>query len=310
MPARKFLNLCDNNTRPNIKGTLVKSLLGIVSLCFLFQSASAFSVETSGKLLLTGGVSQLEGSAGGGITPWALIGGYGTRDQIGANAYYTNVAMSDYKLESFGALIGIMDRVELSVARQTLDTQKVGSLLGLNHNFKIQQNILGVKVKLVGDAVLEQDSWLPQISVGAQHKKNQQGTIVKSLGAEDDTGIDYYVSATKVFLSQSLLANITLRRTEANQLGLLGFGGDKNEHHKLYPEASLAYLLCQNFALGAEYRSKPDNLRVAEEDDWWDVFAAWAPTKNISLTLAYATLGRVAIKDNQSAVYSSLQIGF
>lgn len=274
------------------------------------QTQMAFSANTSGKLLLTGGVSQLEGSGGGGISPWALIGGYGTRDQIGGNAFYTNVAISDYKLESYGALIGIKDRLELSVARQTLDTEKVGALLGLNRGFKIQQNVLGLKVKLMGDAVLDQDSCLPQISIGAQHKRNQQGNIVKSLGAESDSGVDYYLSATKIFLSQSLLANITLRRTEANQMGLLGFGGDKNDTHEFFPEASLAYLVHQNFALGAEYRAKPDNLKVAEEDDWWDVFAAWAPTKNISLTLAYASLGRIAIKDNQSAFYSSLQIGF
>lgn len=218
--------------------------------------------------------------------------------------------MSDYKLESYGALVGLYDRVELSAARQTLDTENVGALLGLGKGFKIRQDILGIKVKILGDAVLEQDSWLPQISVGAQHKRNQQGAIVKSLGASDDNGMDYYVSATKLVLSQSLLLNLTVRRTNANQLGLLGYGGDKNSSHKLYPEASAAYLLNQHFALGGEYRAKPDNLKVAEEEDWYDIFLAWAPTKNISLTFAYAMLGRVAIKDNQSGVYSSLQIGF
>lgn len=44
---------------------------------------------TGNKLLLTGGLSQVEGSAGGGLVPWAVIGGYGTRDEIGANAFYT-----------------------------------------------------------------------------------------------------------------------------------------------------------------------------------------------------------------------------
>lgn len=266
--------------------------------------------DHSGKLLLTGGVTQIEGSAGGGLTPWAFIGGYGTRDQIGANAYYTNVNISDYKLESYGALIGIMDRVEISVARLTLDTQKVGSLLGLNHNFKIRQNVLGLKVKLLGDGVLEQASWLPQISVGAQHKKNQEGDIVKSLGAKEDVGIDYYVTATKIFLNQSILANVTVRRTKANQLGLLGFGGNENNEHEFMFEGSAAYLLNSQLALGLEHRMKPDNLKVAEEESWSDIFIAWAPTKNISLTLAYAQFGRIAIKDNQSGVYTSLQLGF
>lgn len=277
--------------------------------CLLSTSILAFS-DYSGKLLLTGGVTQIEGSAGGGLTPWAFIGGYGTKDQIGANAYYTNVNISDYKLESYGVLVGIMDRVELSVARLTLDTQKVGSLLGLNHNFKIRQNVLGLKIKLLGDGVLDQASWLPQISVGAQHKKNQEGDIVKSLGARDDVGIDYYITATKIFLNQSILTNVTIRRTKANQLGLLGFGGDKKDDHEFMFEGSAAYLLSSQLALGLEHRMKPDNLKVAEEESWSDIFLAWAPSKNISLTLAYAQFGRIAIKDNQSGVYTSLQLGF
>ena len=80
----------------------------------------------SGKLLLTGGVSQVEGSGGGGLTPWALIGGDGTGDQVGGSAYYTQVRVDDYQLDSYGALIGLFDRVELSLSRQAFDTRDVG----------------------------------------------------------------------------------------------------------------------------------------------------------------------------------------
>jgi hypothetical protein len=31
-----------------------------------------------GKLLLTGGVSSIDGAAGGGLTPWAVTGSYAT----------------------------------------------------------------------------------------------------------------------------------------------------------------------------------------------------------------------------------------
>jgi len=41
------------------------------------------------RLLATGGVAQIEGAAGGGLTPWALITGYGTDAQIGGSAFYT-----------------------------------------------------------------------------------------------------------------------------------------------------------------------------------------------------------------------------
>ncbi len=266
--------------------------------------------RTAGKLLLTAGVSQIEGAAGGGLTPWALIGGYGERDQFGANVYYTRVDVSDYSLDSYGALIGINDRVELSVSRQVFDTQSVGAALGLGRGYTISQNTIGVKLKLFGDAVLEQDRLLPQVSLGMQRKRNQRGALVRAIGADDDSGTDIYVSATKLLLSQNLLVNGTLRSTDANQFGILGFGGDRGSGRSLEFEASAAYLLNRQLAIGAEYRSKPNNLKIADEDDAWDVFLAWAPNRHVSLTIAYLDLGNIVIRDKQRGVYASLQVGF
>ncbi|MEO8010751.1 MAG: DUF3034 family protein, partial [Dokdonella sp.] len=172
------------------------------------------------------------------------------------------------------------------------------------------QDVLGVKVKVAGDAVLEQDRWLPQLAVGLQYKRNDRGAVLDAIGAEDDNGIDFYASATKLYLSQSLLMNLTLRFTKANQAGILGFGGDRNDSYKPQLEGSIAYLLNRNLAIGAEYRMKPDNLGIAGEDDWYDAFVAWAPTKNVSVTLAWAHLGNIVIKDDQRGVYASVQVGF
>ncbi|KGI77533.1 hypothetical protein LF63_0109370 [Oleiagrimonas soli] len=290
-------------------------LLGalLVSGCMMATTASAQDTShtsTGGKLLLTGGVSQIEGAAGGGLTPWAVIGGYGTNDQIGGNAFYTRVQLPDYHLDDAGAMIGLYNRVEFSVAQQRFNTEKVGGLLGLGNGFTFKQTVVGVKVRLFGDAVLEQDSWVPQVSIGAQHKKNDQGAVVKFVGAKSDQGTDYYISATKLFLSQSLLANATVRFTKANQIGILGFGGDKHNGYQAEFEGSVAYLLSRKVAIGAEYRQKPNNLSIAKEDDWYDAFVAWAPTKHVSLTLAYADLGNIVIKDKQRGVYASFQVGF
>src|SRR6266849_2141414 len=68
--------------------------------------APSVDLFDSGKLLATSGVSQLEGAAGGGLTPWALITGYETRDAIGANAHYTFVHTGSYTLHTTGASIG------------------------------------------------------------------------------------------------------------------------------------------------------------------------------------------------------------
>ncbi|HWU77196.1 MAG TPA: DUF3034 family protein [Rhodanobacter sp.] len=266
--------------------------------------------KVSNKLLLTGGVTQLEGSAGGGLTPWAVIGGYGTGDEIGANAFYTRVNLPDYHLDEAGAMVGLYNRVEISFAQQRFNTEQVGAALGLGRGFTFRQNVVGVKVRLFGDVVLDQDSWLPQVSVGLQHKKNNQAGVLNFIGARSDEGTDYYVNATKLFLSQSLLVNATLRYTKANQIGILGFGGDRNNAYKPEFEGSVAYLLSRHWAVGAEYRQKPNNLGIAREDDWYDAFVAWAPNKHVSLTLAYADLGNIVIKDNQRGVYASVQVGF
>ena len=266
--------------------------------------------NTGGQLLLTAGVSQVEGAAGGGLTPWAVIGGYGTDGQFGGSAFLTRVDVGDYHLDTVGALVGLHDRVELSIARQRFDTEKVGGLLGLGDGFTLQQDIVGIKVRVAGDAVLDSDRAMPQIAIGAQYKRNDQGAVLDFIGAESDSGTDVYVSATKLLLAHGLLLNGTLRFTKANQIGILGFGGDRHDGYRPQLELSAAYLLTRTLAIGAEYRTKPDNLSIAGEDDWKDVFIAWAPNRRVSLTVAYVDLGNIVIRDHQRGVYASLQVGF
>ncbi len=262
-----------------------------------------------GRLLATGGVSQVEGAGGGGIASWALITGYGTRDGVGANAHYTGVFLPNYTLHTAGVAVGLFDRVELSYAWQGFDTQDVGAALGLGRGYTFHQNIFGAKVKLVGDAVYDQDEWLPQISVGLQHKENDRGPVIAAIGGKGSVGTDYYVAASKLFLAQSLLVNATVRATKANQLGILGFGGDKHNDYSAQVEASAAYLFSKRFAVGAEFRTKPSNLSIAREQDAWDVFAAWFFSKNLSATIAYADMGNIVIRNHQRGAYLSLQAG-
>ncbi len=266
--------------------------------------------RTGGKLLLTGGVSTIEGSGGGGLATWAVTTGYGAQDGIGGNVHATYVNLPDYELRSWGGAVGLWDRVELSVARQEFDTGAAGAALGLGSGFTFTQDIVGVKVKLIGDAVYDQDTWLPQVAVGLQHKSNDQGVIVRAVGGRDDEGTEYYVAATKLFLANSLLLSGTVRMTDANQTGLLGFGGDRNDDLEPQFEGSVGYLLNRNLVVGAEYRTKPDNLGFAGEDDWFDVYAAYALNRHLSVTAAYVDLGSIATFRDQRGVYLSLQAGF
>lgn len=291
------------------------AVASIVALSAIAGSAAAQSrwipeSRTGGKLLLTGGVSTIEGSGGGGLATWALTSGYGAEDGVGANLHATYVNLPDYEFRSVGAAVGLWDRVELSVARQEFDTGDTGALLGLGKDFIFTQDVVGVKVKVLGDAVYGQDTWLPQIAVGAQFKSNDQGAIISAVGGNDDEGVDYYVAATKLFLAQSLLVNGTVRWTNANQTGLLGYGGDRNDDLEPQFEGSVGYLLSPRLVVGAEYRTKPDNLGFAKEDDWYDIYAAYALNKHVSVTAAYTDLGSIATFEDQRGLYLSLQVGF
>lgn len=269
--------------------------LAIVGLALLgagsanAQSANAQAANVSGRLLLTGGVSQVEGAAGGGLSTWAVIGGYGTQNQIGATGYYTKVTLDDFNLTSFGGAVGINNRVEFSVAQQKFDLEQVGAALGLGAGFTIDQTTYGAKLRLFGDAILEQDSPLPQVSIGIQYKDNEQDALVKSLGADSGNGTDFYIAASKLYLNQSLLLNGAIRFTKANQFGILGFGSATDDYSAQF-EGSFAYLLNPRLAIGGEVRTKPNNLAVAKEETAYSAFIAFAPSKNASLTLAYADL--------------------
>ena len=48
-------------------------------LICLFSLGVIAPARAGDRLLATGGVSQVEGAGGGGLVPWALIAGYGTR---------------------------------------------------------------------------------------------------------------------------------------------------------------------------------------------------------------------------------------
>jgi hypothetical protein len=267
-------------------------------------------LRIGGKLLLTGGVTTVEGSGGGGMATWATTTGYGDDEGVGANVSGTVIGLPDFEFRSAGVAVGLFDRVELSYARQSFDTGDTGAKLGLGQGFTFNQDVVGVKVVVAGDAVYDQDRWLPQIAVGAQYKRNNRGAIIGAVGGQDDEGVDYYVAFTKVMLDQSLVVNGTVRLTKANQIGLLGFGGVGEDDYAPQFEGSVAWLANRRLAFGMEYRSKPDNLAFAEEDDWMDVFVVYAFNKNLSVTAAYVDLGDIATFKDQRGFYISLQAGF
>jgi hypothetical protein len=261
----------------------------------------------SGKLILTNGVTTIEGSGGGGLATWATISGMGTGRAVGVSAHVTSLELPDFRLDTHGLAIGIHDRVELAYARQNFNTRQAGAALGLGRGFQFNQDIFSAKVRLAGDLVYG-PALLPQISVGAEHKRGLDGGLARAVGARQSVGTDFTLSATKLFLGASILASATVRFTKANQFGLLGFGGDKNAGRSVQFEGSLGLMLSPRLLVGGEWRTRPDNLAFACESDAKDLFAAWAISRRVTLTAAYVDVGSVATFAHQRGGLLSLQL--
>jgi hypothetical protein len=284
--------------------TVLRTLL--LAGCCVPMLASA----DAGRLLATGGATGIEGAAGGGITPWAVLAGYGERGEWGGDVFATRVETGDYRLDVAGVAFAFDNRLELSFARQRFDLGNLARDLSLPEN-SLSQDIFGIKLRLFGDLLYDR---LPQVSLGAQHKRQKDFLIPSLIGAQRDEDTEAYLTASRLILGgafgYNLLLNGGVRYSRANELGLLGFGGDRRDSRTLLKEGSAAVLFNPNWVLGVEYREKPDNLSFAGESDWADLFLGYFPNKRFAVVLAYARLGEIATLDNQDGAYLSVQGSF
>ncbi|MDJ0654690.1 MAG: DUF3034 family protein [Xanthomonadales bacterium] len=274
----------------------------VVILCALAPVVAA----AQGGLLATSAASSIEGGAGGGLSPWAVLTGYATRDELGGSAFATHLDTGDYSLTTAGAAVNFRNRVELSAARQSLDVSVLGAAVD-----ELEQTVVSAKLKLTGDLVY--GPW-PQTTLGIQYKDHGQADIVTALGAAEASGTDIYLSSTRLILDglfgRSTLISGTVRATAANQAGLLGFGNAAGDSRELVFEAALGVFLTREWLLAGEYREKPDQLSFAGEDHWRDVFLAWFPNKTWSAVAAWVDLGDIAGRPDQEAWYLSVQVSF
>ncbi|RNL65947.1 DUF3034 family protein [Zhongshania marina] len=331
-------------------------------VAMLASSISHGDLFDSGKVLATGGVSMIDGAGGGGITPWATITGYATKEGINGDLHYTYAPLANYTLHSVGAAVGFWDRFELSYTSSSLTTGSTFDTLGLvfdtvggltdsvaglpistgiePFNTTIDMETIGAKVRVFGEAIYDSDNLFPQVAIGAFYKKNKNDDLLRTLKADKTKDWEAYISATKIFFPINTLINITARYTAANQTGLVGFGGPGGSDKEIRPEISLAYLLRKDTVIGVEWAKHGDNLEgesvevagldltalqptldtlglsalsgtlTQHESDWYDIFVAFFPNKNLSITMAYAMLGNITITPDQHGFYMSLQASF
>lgn len=282
----------------------LRLLPGLVLLIVISQAEA----QPGSRLWATGGVTTIEGSAGGGLVPWALLSGYASDEEWGGTLALSRAEVDDYTLGFSGVTFNWRNRLEVSAGRQTLDLDTLGAALAED---ELVQDIFGLKLRLHGDVLYS--PW-GQWSLGLQHKRNRHFDVPRAVAASEDSGTDILLAGSKLFfaafMDRNLLFNATLRSTRANQGGLLGFGGDKRDSHKLMIESSAGIFISRRWLAGVEYRQKPDNLSFAREQDWHDLFLAWVPTRHLAVTGAWVDLGDIAGLENQRGAYLSLQAAF
>lgn len=276
-----------------LRQVAIGTILGFAAACVGVSSANA----GDGKLRGTSGLLSIEGSAGGGLTPWAVLGSYAEAEQTGISASVANVNLRDYQLRTAALAFGVGNRVEFAASYQRFE---------LPGSAQLSQNIFAAKLRVAGDLIYGR---APQLAITLQHKRHQDTDVLNSLGVQQSTGTDVVFSAAKLWIdgafNRNTLVNFNLRRSSAQETGLLGFNGDA----KWLAEGAVAILPNRYWAIGAEFRQKPD-FDGFQESHWRDAFIAWFPKKGVSAALAYVDLGTIAARKNQTGVFITLQANF
>ncbi len=234
-------------------------------------------------------ITNIDGQAGGGLVPWALL-------SSGPTVAITNLQTQNLGVNSVAVNTSFANRVEISVAHNTLN------LTGLANSNASAVDNYGIKVKLndMGDM-------LPQFAIGAVNKHASgtlvNNTLVPGLGVSASS-TDIYVAASKIVnMGKTVLFNVAVRGSTANEFGFLGFKGGNTAGAKtgysVLPEVSAEVFAAENVIFGAEYRAQADNsvagtAGVLHTGSAYDFHIVYVANKNFTLTTAYTNLGVVA----------------
>lgn len=271
----------------------------VLVITLLTCLATPIASAAEGRIKGTGGVSSASGAGGGGLLPWAMLMGHATREEWAGSAFLTRADVDDFTLDVTGLGVNLQDRLELSYARRKFTTEANAD--------RIRQDSIGLKYRLGGDLLYGS---VPQIVVGVEHGILRDPATAKAVGAEETRGSDLYIGAARGWIdgvaNRTTFLNINARYTQANQFGLLGYGGDDTDR-RLHMEAAGGLFVTRSWVIGAEYRHKPDNLLALKEDSATDLFVAWFPDKHFSVTAAWVNFGKIAGADTQKGFYLSIQ---
>ncbi len=188
---------------------------------------------------------------------------------------YDNKPVGRIDWFTIGVNISFFNRLEIGYSHEYVDIENVKNVGKDNLTAKlnlIREGDFGVKL-------------LPAVSVGAIYKTT-------SFNADDDSDVDYYVVATKMFgdLPVPVMLNAGLLFTKGIVRGVLGFGDDRDTVFF----GNIETVLFKKFIVGWEYEAKVDT----ELDDqdvrtyaMWEAHLAYMPTADLMLVVSYAYTG-------------------
>jgi hypothetical protein len=256
-------------------------------------------------------VTNIDGQAGGGLVPWALL-------SSGPTVAITNLHTSNLNINSLAINTSFADRVEVSYARNMLNVS--GSTLGANNTDNVDNFGLKVKLNDMSDS-------MPQFALGLVNKRtsgNLADYLNTALGTSKSS-TDVYGAVSKIvnIAGKNVLLNGVLRASKANQLGLLDYAGGNTAGAKtsysVKPEVSAEIFAADNVIFGAEYRAQPANSvsstdGTLHQNSAYDFNVVYVANKNFTLTAAYVNLGQVAPaainSTKQNGLFLQAQVNF
>jgi hypothetical protein len=194
-----------------------------------------------------------------------------SKPQIGT--WYVNLKQSKIDWSTVGIAQTFFNRLEVSYGYELVSTSFQN----------IQKHNVGAKLLLLEENFNDW-SFAPAVSIGAVAKNTNFDTP----SGIDNTGIDYYLVATKMIksLPKPVLISGGLLSTKGRVLGVLGFDDERDE--VLF--GNIDVLPLKNVAVGVEYRQGAQ-FSDFKNADYWDAHVAWFVNNNFSLAIAYVLTG-------------------
>ena len=271
----------------------------------------------------------IEGVGGVGLTEMAYLVNPSTgKEWLGLPSLsITHVQTGHQNAEITSISETLFKRLELSYSNDYVGLgdfdlavkNKLGATLSTDY---VQEHNFGARLALVNDGDYGQ-KWLPAVTAGVHYKYNATinqfdhdlgGALNKVVGVKDYQGVDYTLTATKLFkdvLPRPFFVSATVRNTDAADIGWLGFTNER----RTVLEGNAGVFVLDNLVVAAEYRQMPNDLKsvpgvLLPESDWWTLAAAYIIDHHWTVSAAYANLGNMLNHNEPASLWLQVKYEF